>query len=163
MRTFAAGVVIGFIVVAIGCGGGTEAEVRGIPEVVWDGGAATVTVDVNFSGPGTLFVAFTDREWDETGQHFYTARELQGIDELPSGRHQFEIDVPSGVNAFFDAKLDEPERHATIDWQINVNGHPAWDERITLNGPPSRYNGLSAKVRFDDVASGQIAQVGLWD
>ena len=79
-----------------GCGG-SEAEIRPIPDVVWGGGAAKVTVDVDMTGDGTLFVSFTERMWDEHGQHYYTARELQGIDRLPAGHHRYSIDVPAGV------------------------------------------------------------------
>lgn len=132
-------------------GGGDTA--KSIPAEVWGGGGGVVTIEAEASEPAVVSVSFEDdtHEFLETWQ------------EIPAGKHSFDIDVPAGVSGSVWVRVDEPSVGAKVKLVIRANGEVIGEDAMTLEKPLEAGYGFAAGLEVDDYAKGKLTEEGFWD
>lgn len=133
-------------------GGKSDSEsVSGIPKKVWDGGAGTMTIDVETSGPARMNVTFSeeDGEGDE-------ARSLEAWEKVKAGSHSWTIELPSNAGGYVDLTAEEPEVGARLSWVIRVNDQVMTEESQTLDQPLKPKYAFGLQLYMDDYSSASL-------
>lgn len=132
-------------------GGGDTA--KAIPAEVWGGGGGVVTIEAEASEPAVVSVSFEDdtHEFLETWQ------------EIPAGKHSFDIDVPAGVSGSVWVRVDEPSVGAKVKLVIRANGEVIGEDAMTLEKPLEAGYGFAAGLEVEDYARGKLTEEGFFD
>lgn len=119
----------------------TQTESR-IPSKLWEGGGATLVINLETSEPTRVHASFGSGE----------NRSLEAEELIQPGRHSWTIDLPTDCYVFFSPSAIEPKVGAKMSWTVTLNGHLLLDETETLEKPlePNYAFGLSLEI--EDVA-----------
>lgn len=131
-----------------GDGGGET--VRGIPQKIWEGGAGTMTIDVETSGPARLNITCSQAlEGDEE-------RSLECWAEMEAGTHSWTIELPAGGGGYIDLTAEEPAVRARLGWTVRVNGEIVAEETQTLDKPLEPNYAFGLQVFMDDYSTASV-------
>ena len=121
-----------------------------IPTQVWEGGAGTLSIEVDTSTPARMSIDFGENDEDES------ARSLDTWQEIGAGHHSFSIDVPAGVGGYVDLDAVAPEVGDTLSWRISAGGNVVDEQAQTLDEPLEDGWAFGLQAYFDDYATGTL-------
>ena len=122
-------------------GDSTTATESRIPAKLWEGGGATLTVDLETSEPTRVHASFASND-----------RSLEASEEIAPGRHSWTLDLPADCSVFFSPTAKDPKVGAKMSWTVTLNDRVLLEETETLEKPlqPNYACGLSLEI--EDVA-----------
>ena len=132
-------------------GNGKSDSVSKIPDKVWEGGAGTMTIDMETSCPTRLSVTFSEGD-GEGGE----IRSLEAWEKVKSGSHSWTIELPPNTGGYVDATAEEPEVGARLSWVIRVNGVVMTEETQTLDEPLKPNYAFGLQLYMDDYSSASL-------
>lgn len=135
-----------------GGGGGDSAD--SIPQEVWGGGAGVVTIEAETSEPGSISAIFESNVPGGDPGHGY----LESWQEIPAGKHTFEVDVPANVSGSVWVRVDKPSVGAKVKVAVRVDGKLVAEDWSRLDEPLEAGYGFAAGVEIDDYARGKAAE-----
>jgi hypothetical protein len=121
-----------------------------IPTRVWEGGAATMSVEVDTTTPSQMRVSFNERSEEES------ARSLETWQDIAAGHHSFSIDVPADVGGYVELGAVAPEPGDTMSWKISVGDEMVDEQSETLEKPLEQGYAFFIQAYFDDYATGTL-------
>ena len=129
-------------------GSSNTATVEKIPAKVWNGGAGTLTVEVEASCPAKMSINFEERE-GEVGSR----RNLQTWEQVGPGSHSWTIDVPSRVGGYIELGAVEPKVGDTLTWRIKLNGQVVDEQTEALQEALKPGYAFFLQSYFEDYAT----------
>jgi hypothetical protein len=152
---WALGLVVTLVLWSIRGGDGRE-QVKGIPDKVWEGGAGTMTIDVETSCPARMSVTFSEDDEEDEDVNDDEPRSLNAWEKIEAGSHSWTIDLPPGAGGYVDLTAEDPEEGAQLSWVIRVNDVVMTEESQTLDDAlPSNY-AFGLQLFMDDYSSASL-------
>ena len=121
-----------------------------IPEKVWEGGAATMTINVESSCPARLSITFSEEKDDGDGRH------LEAWEKMKAGSHSWAINLPAHAGGYIDLTADSPEVGARMTWAIKINDRVIAEETQTLDEPLKAGYAFGLQTYMDDYPSASV-------
>jgi hypothetical protein len=125
-------------------GGGSDAEVRGIPSKVWEGGSGTLTVEVEASTPARFAIGFSKDGKEES---------LNAWTPVSAGSHAWAIEVPAGAGGYIDLNAENPKVGDKLSWKILLNGETVEEQSETLDAPLEQGYAFGLVSHYDDYST----------
>ena len=144
------GVVVCLVWWSIRGGDGGGDTVEGIPEKIWEGGAGTMTIDVETSGPARLNLTCSQSLPDDEERH------IECWEQMDAGTHSWTIDIPAGGGGYIDLTAEEPAVGARLSWVVRVNDMVVAEEAQTLDQPLEPNYAFGLQVFMDDYATASV-------
>jgi hypothetical protein len=119
----------------------TTTEQR-IPTKLWEGGGATLTVDLETSDPAKMYASFGGAD----------DRSLEASEEIAPGRHSWTLDLPADCSVFLSPTAREPKLGAKMSWTVTLNGHVIAEENNTLTAPLKADYAFGLSLEIEDIA-----------
>lgn len=126
---------------------GGSAAVSGIPEKVWAGGAGTMAIEVETSGPARLNITFSEE--GDTGKE----RSIECWERLAPGPHVWQIDLPANAGGYVDLTAEEPAVGAQLRWVVRINDRIVAEETQTLDAPLEPNYAFGLQLYMDDYST----------
>ena len=144
------GVVVCLVWWSIRGGGSGGETVEGIPDRIWEGGAGTMTIDVETSSPARLNI--TCSRWLEGDEE----QSIECWEQIDAGTHSWTIDIPSSGGGYIDLTAEEPPVGARLSWTVRVNDEVVVEETQTLDQPLEPNYAFGLQVFMDDYATASV-------
>jgi hypothetical protein len=135
----------------VGTGPDTD-TVSEIPTRVWEGGAGTLSIEVDTSTPAQMRIDFGE---DDDGT---PARSMDAWQEIGAGHHSFSIDVPAGVGGYVELGAVAPEPGDSLSWTISAGGAVVDEQSDTLERPLEEGYAFFLQSYFDEYATGTLGE-----
>jgi hypothetical protein len=132
-------------------GNGKSDSVSRIPAKVWEGGAGSMTIDVETSGPARMSVTFSEED-GEGGE----VRSLEAWEKIEAGSHSWTIDLPPSSGGYIDLTAEGPAVGARLSWVIRVNDQVMAEETQTLDQPLEPNYAFGLQLYMDDYSSASL-------
>ena len=124
-----------------------------IPAVVWGGGAGSMAIHAETSGPAQMRVSFSDH-----GENVEKPRSLETWQDVPAGSHDWTIDVPAAVGGYVEITAKSPQPGDKLRWSIQVGGNTVDEQSDTLEKPLEQGWAFGLQSYFDDYATGTLGE-----
>jgi hypothetical protein len=121
-----------------------------IPNRVWEGGAGTLSIEVDASTPSTMRASFGEHDEGRS------LRSMETWQEVAAGHHSFTIDVPAGVGGYIELGAVAPEPGDTLSWTLSAGGEVVDEQSETLEQPLEKGYAFFIQAYFDDYATGTL-------
>jgi hypothetical protein len=135
-----------------GGGGGGGEVVDGIPAKIWEGGAATMTIDVETSCPARLNLTCSRWRADNEDEE----ESIECWQQIDAGTHSWTIDIPATGGGYIDLTAEEPPVGARLRWTVRVNDMVVAEETQTLDQPLEPNYAFGLQVFMDDYAQATV-------
>ena len=125
-----------------GYGSDSPTTEQRIPAKLWEGGGATLTVNLETSEPSRVYASFGGAN----------DRSLEASEEIAPGRHSWTLDLPADCSVFFSPTAENPKVGAKMSWTVTLNGHVLLEETETLEKPLQPNYAFGLTLEIEDVA-----------
>jgi hypothetical protein len=125
-------------------------SVNGIPTRVWEGGAGTLSIELDTTTPAQIRIDFGENAEDES------ARSLDAWQDIAAGHHTFSVDVPAGVGGYVDLGAVDPKPGDSLSWRISAGDTVVDEQSQTLDAPLQEGFSFGLQAYFDDYATGTL-------
>lgn len=148
-------VVLGYWTIRDRFGGGSTSTPTSstIPSRVWEGGAGTVSIDVESSDPATLRAYFASMGKSDAGK---ADRELQAWEKVNAGVHTWTIDVPARTTGTLEFEAVGPKPGSKLSWTIRAGDKQIAQQTETLEKPLQNNEAFFLQIEVDDFATGKL-------
>ncbi len=119
----------------------TQTESR-IPAKLWEGGGATLRIELETSEPTRVHASFSSGE----------NRSLEANEHVQPGRYSWTLDLPADCYVFFSPTAKDPKVGAKMSWRVTLNGHVVLEETETLEKPLAPNYAFGLTIEIEDVA-----------
>lgn len=123
-----------------------------LPAKVWEGGAATLTIEVETSAAATVTAVFETNGDLGDASH----RILETHQTVPAGKHRFEIDVPANVGGSVFARVDEPSVGEKVSLALSTPAGEFGRDEAALTEPLREGEGFGAGLEVENYARGAL-------
>jgi hypothetical protein len=123
-----------------------------IPTRVWEGGAGTLSIEVDTTAPAQMRIDFGE---DDKGMPI---RSMDTWQDIGSGHHSFSIDVPAGVGGYVELGAVDPKPGDTLSWTISAGGNVVDEQSDTLERPLEEGYAFFIQAYFDEYATGTLGE-----
>ncbi len=120
-----------------------------IPVKVWDGGAGTMTIDVESTSAAQMRVSFSELGKDD-------GRSLETYEDVPAGSHSWTIDVPARTGGYVELSAVDPKPGDKLSWKVSVNGSVVSEQAETLAQPLEENTGFFLQSYFAEYGTGTL-------
>jgi hypothetical protein len=143
------------VVVMIGywtfMGPGTQSDsMSRIPEKVWEGGAGTMQIEVESTGPAQMRVSFDENSESDD------ANSLDTYEDVSAGFHAWTIDLPANAGGYVEFGASKPNVGDKLSMKVIVNGKLAYEENSTLDEPLKPNYAFFVQAYFDDYSKAAL-------
>lgn len=122
-----------------------------IPEVVWDGGAGSMTIRAETTTPAQMRVSFSRDSGD--GEEWHS---LETHEAVSPGSHSWTIDVPGEVGGYVELTATSPQPGDRLTWSIEAAGATVDEQTQTLEKPLEEGWAFGLQTYFDEYATGTL-------
>ncbi|HEX9764876.1 MAG TPA: hypothetical protein VGA39_06295 [Candidatus Acidoferrales bacterium] len=122
-------------------GDSTTATESRIPARLWEGGGATLIIELETSEPTRVHASFGSND-----------RSLEADEDIAPGRHTWTLDLPADCIAFFSPSAKDPKVGARMSWTVTLNGRVLLEESETLEKPLEPNYAFGLTLEIEDVA-----------
>ena len=123
-------------------GDSTTATESRIPAKLWEGGGATLTINLETSEPARVHASFGG-----AGD-----RSLEAEEEIAPGRRSWTLDLPADCSVFFSPSAKDPKVGARMSWTVTLNGRVLLEESETLEKQLEPNYAFGLTLEIEDVA-----------
>lgn len=131
-----------------------DATVAQIPAKVWDGGGASVVVEVETTDAGRVNISFETGHLDDGSDH----KMMEAWEQVGPGLHTWTIDVPPATWGTAEVDVPAPKVGSKARVTVKVGGVTAVEDVQTLDEPLKDGYAFFAQVSLDDYAKGTPAE-----
>jgi len=128
--------------------GGKSSTVEKIPAKVWNGGAGTLTIEIETTCATRMSINFEEYEVD-----FEKRRNLGAWEKAAPGSHSWTIDVPAKVGGYIDLTAENPKVGDKLSWKIRLNGRIVDEQSQTLDAPLQSGYAFGLQVHYQEYAT----------
>jgi len=151
----AAGTVLGVAVMLgywtfVGDSGKQTESMNKIPVKMWDGGAGTMQIEIDSTGPAQLRVSFYERSEDED------AKSVETYEDVSAGFHIWTIDLPANTGGYVELGAVKPKLGDKLSMKVLVNGKVAYEENSTLHEVLQPNYAFFVQAHFEDYSKAAL-------
>jgi hypothetical protein len=128
----------------VGDSGKQSESMNKIPVKVWDGGAGTMQVEMDSTGPAQMRVSFYERGEDQD------ARSVETHEDVSAGFHTWTIDLPANTGGYVELGAVKPNVGDKLSMKVLVNGKVAYEESSTLKEALQPNYAFFVQAHFED-------------
>lgn len=134
------------------CGGKTDekqdAILEKLPAKTWEGGKATLSINVESSLPALLKMEFNDPD-EKSG------RKIVVHQKLAEGNSSLSINLKDHTGGYFEVGVPEAKPGAKLSCSLSLDGKEFWSQSSTLEKPLAENEAFFVNSDFDDFTKGE--------
>ena len=129
---------------------GKSSTVQQIPAKVWNGGAGTLTIEIETTCAARVSINFEEHE-----EAIESRRNLGAWEKVGTGVHSWTIDVPAKVGGYIDLTAENPKVGDKLSWRIKLNNQVVDEQSQTLEEALKPNYAFGLQAFYQEYASAQ--------
>jgi hypothetical protein len=134
----------------VGDSGSQSESMNRVPEKVWEGGAGTMQIEAESTGPAQMRVSFDERSESDD------SKSMETYEDVSAGFHTWTVDLPANAGGYVEFGAAKPKVGDKLSMKVLVNGKLAYEESSTLDEPLKPNYAFFVQAHFDEYSKATL-------